>query len=111
MGTYTRQSGNTFNIVNNTSSPTTIATISTLQTQAFSVNYTILRGTAYQTGTVLVASNGGSADLTTSQDYVENESTGVVLSASQSGTTVSLKYTSTNTGIPGIINYSITYLV
>ena len=111
MGTYTRQSGNTFNIVNNTSPPATIATISTLQTQAFSVNYTILRGTAYQTGTVLVASNGGSADLTTSQDYVENESTGVVLSASQSGTTVSLKYTSTNTGIPGIINYSITYLV
>ena len=110
MGTYTRQSGNSFNIVNNTASPATIFTISALQTQAFSVNYTILRDNGYQTGTLLVSANGSTSNLNWSQDYVENESTGVVLSASQSGTTISVKYTSTNTGTPGTINYSITYL-
>ena len=110
MGTYTRQSGNTFNLVNNTASPSTIFTISSLQTQAFSVNYTILRDNGYQTGTVLVSANGSTTNLNWSQDYVENESTGVTLSVSQSGTTISVRYTSTNTGTPGIFNYSITYL-
>jgi hypothetical protein len=108
MGTYVRQTGNTFEIVNNTTA--TIFTVATGQTKAFSVNYTILRGTAYQTGTFLVSSNGSTSDLNWSQDYVENESTGVTLEASQSGTTVSVTYTSNNTGTPGTINYSITYL-
>ena len=108
MGTYVRQTGNTFEIVNNTTA--TIFTVATGQTKAFSVNYTILRGTAYQTGTFLVSSNGSTSDLNWPQDYVENESTGVTLEASQSGTTVSVTYTSNNTGTPGTINYSITYL-
>lgn len=111
MGTYTRQSGDTFEIVNNTASPSTIFTVSTLQTKAFSFNYTITRGSGYQTGTIMISSNGGSADLNWSQDYVENETTGVTLSVSQTSTTVSVQYTSTNSGSPGIINYSITYLV
>jgi len=108
MGTYVRESGNSFEIVNNTTA--TIFTVTTTQTEAFSVNYTILRGTAYQTGTFLVSSNGSTTDLNWSQDYVENESTGVTLSASQTGTTVSVSYTSNNAGTPGTINYSINYL-
>ena len=99
---------NSFEIVNNTTA--TIFTVDTTQARAFSVNYTIIRNTGYQTGTLLVSSNGGSVDLNWSQDYVENETTGVVLSVSQTGTTVSIAYTSNNTGFPGTINYSITYL-
>ena len=108
MGTYVRETGNTFEIVNNTTA--TIFTVTTAQTKAFSVNYTILRGTAYQTGTLLVSSNGSTTDSNWSQDYVENELTGVTLAVSQSSTTVSITYTSNNSGTPGIINYSITYL-
>lgn len=108
MGTYVRETGNSFEIVNNTTA--TIFTVDTTQARAFSVNYTIIRNTGYQTGTLLVSSNGGSVDLNWSQDYVENETTGVVLSVSQTGTTVSIAYTSNNTGFPGTINYSITYL-
>jgi hypothetical protein len=108
MGTYTRQSGSKIDIVNNTTA--TVLTISATQAKAFSFNYTIIRGTGYQTGTVIVSSNGASADLNWSQDYVENETTGVALAVSQSGNNITVQYTSNNTGIPGIINYSVTYL-
>ena len=116
LGTYTRQSGGTHNIVNNTSSPSIIFTVDTTQTKAFSVDYTLVRisggASAYQTGTLLISSNGITTDLTWSQDFVENEPTGVVLSVSQSGTTVSVKYVSSNiVGSSGTIKYSVTYLV
>ena len=108
MGTYTRKTGATVDIVNN--STATVFTISTTQAKAFSFNYTIVRGTGYQTGTVIVSSNGSTADLNWSQDYVENETTGVTLRASQTGNTITVQYTSNNLGIAGTINYSITYL-
>lgn len=116
LGTYTRQTGGTHTIVNNTSSPSTIFTVDTTQTTAFSVDYTIVRisggANAYRTGTLLVSSNGVTTDLTWSDDFVENEVTGVALSVTQSGTTVSVKYTSTNVvGSSGTIKYSVTYLV
>ena len=109
LGTYTRETGNTFNIVAATGSPATIFTVDANQTTAFSVNYTIYRGTAYQTGTIMVSGNGSTTDLTWSQDMVQNESTGVVLSVSQSGTTISVQYTST-AGSPGKFKYSVTYI-
>ena len=109
LGTYTRETGNTFNIVAATGSPATIFTINSTQTTAFNVNYTIYRGTAYQTGTLMISSNGSTTDLTWSQDMVENESTGVILSVSQSGTTISVRYTSTS-GSPGKFKYSVTYI-
>jgi hypothetical protein len=113
MGTYTRQSGATFEIVNNTAAPTTIFTVSTLQTKVFNVNYTLVRGSAYQTGTMMVSSNGGSADLNWSVDYTENESTGVNFLVSQAypSSTISVQYTSNDSGSPGTLDYSITYLV
>ena len=108
MGSYIRQSGSTVNIVNN--STATLFTINALQIQAFSIDYTITRATAYQTGTILVSVNGSTTDLTFSQDYVENETTGVTVSVTQASNTVSIAYTSSNTGTPGTFKYSINYL-
>jgi len=63
----------------------------------------------------LVSSNGSSTNLNWSQDFVENETTGVILSVTQTSTDVFVQYTSTgtgpNSGIPGTLNYSITYLI
>jgi hypothetical protein len=53
---------------------------------------------------------GDSTDLTWSDDFVENTTTGVTLSVSQAGNDVSLDYTTTNLGTNGTIRYSITYL-
>jgi hypothetical protein len=52
-----------------------------------------------------------SAGLVTSDDFVENADTGVTLSVTQAGDTVSLNYVSQNLGLNATINYSITYLV
>ena len=109
MGTYTRQSGIQGTLINDTSA--TIFGIDTTQAIAFSVNYTITRGSLYRTGTLVVSSNDGSGNPTTSDDYVQNGDTGITLSASQTGTTVSVNYTASNLGDPGTINYSTTYLI
>ena len=110
LGTYTRQSGGTATIVDNNTG--TIFELDATQVQAFSVNYTIIRSYFYRTGTMIVASDIGdsSSGVTWSDDYVDNNDTGITLSVNQTGDTVSLDYTSQNLGTNATINYSITYL-
>jgi hypothetical protein len=108
MGTYTRQSGLQATLINNTSD--TIFDVDTSQAVAFTVNYTITRGSTYRTGTLVVSSNNGSGNPTTTDDYVQNSDTGIALSALQAGTTVSVDYTADNTGDNAIISYSVNYL-
>jgi polygalacturonase len=109
LGTYVRESGQIFTLVNNTGSPATITTVDATTIRAFCINYSITRNLTYRTGTVTVTTDG-SATLNYSDDYVENTSTGINLDVSQSGSTVSFTYTSTNTGFPGTLSYSITHL-
>lgn len=74
---------------------------------AFKVDYTIARSTGYRTGTMSIVSGTG---FTYSDDYVENSSTGITLSAAQAGGNVTVSYTSSSTGDDGTIKYSITHL-
>jgi hypothetical protein len=105
-GSYIRQSGSQTELVNTGSD--TVFTFSTDQAQAVLVNYTIVRTAAYRTGTIMIAAGSG---LTWSDDYVENTSTGITLSASQVGTDIYLNYNdAAPTGSNGTINYSINYL-
>ena len=95
--------------------------IDTTVTKAFSLTYTIVRGTGYRTGTMMVSTNSGSSDLTYTEDFVENTGhyqgvstlgspgTGVSLSVSQTSNTVNVQYTSNNS-INGTMTYSITHL-
>jgi hypothetical protein len=101
-GKFIRESGIRSTLINNISTPTAIFT-STLS--AFTVNYTIVRGTSRRTG-VLTVSNVTGVGLSWNDDYVQNASTGIVLSVTQSSGTVSVRYTS-DLSIDGIINYSI----
>jgi hypothetical protein len=122
LGTYVIETGQTIEIINN--STVTIFTINTDVTRAFSVNYTILRGNSYRTGTMMVTTNSGPVDLTYTEDFVENTGhyqgtstlgspgTGVTLTASQVANAASaiLQYTASNSGINGSMTYSINHL-
>jgi hypothetical protein len=112
MGTYIRQSGASDTLINDTGSPTEIFSVNGTTTLAFSVNYTIIRGTAYRTGTLTVATSGADStgDLAYSDDYVENNQTGIDLTVSESTNTVSVNYTSTDIGNNATIKYSVTNL-
>ena len=110
MGTYVRQSGNVVTLINDTTD--TIFTLDATDILAFSVNYTITRDFDFRTGTLLVTSDVGdsSGGLVFTDDFVENNPTGVTLSVSQAGDTISVDYTTTETGVNGTISYSIAYL-
>ena len=109
MGTYTRQSGLTTELVNNSTG--TVITESTSQCLAFAMNYTIVRANYYRTGTLLVSSNTGSGNPTYSDDYVQNGDAGVTLTVTQAGSTVTVSYSTNNSpAVNGTINYSINYL-
>jgi len=121
LGTYVIETGQTIEIQNNTT--VTVFSIDTDITKAFSVNYTIVRGTNYRTGTIMVATAApSSGPLTYTEDFVENTGdytgtstlgspgTGVALTVSQSTNIAILQYTSSNSGITGAMTYSINHL-
>ena len=110
LGTYTIQSGKQATLADATGSATTVFTVDASLIRAFSVNYTIVRGTGYRTGTLLVATDSGATDLNWTDDYNQNLDIGVTLSVTQSSSTVSIKYTTSSTGTPATLTYSITNL-
>ena len=110
QGTYVRQSGTVATLVNNTVSATTIFTVNAVAITSFNINYAINRAGAYRTGVISVTSSGTGA-LTYSDNYSENQTTGIVLSVTQATNTVSVKYTATNSGGNNAnFSYSITHL-
>ena len=104
FGSYTLYNGVTTSLTDNTAAPTTVLTLSR---PSFTVEYRIARGTAFQRGTITVDFNPAGSNLTYTQDYTENASTGVTLSVIQSGTNALIKYTTTSTGQAATFNYSI----
>jgi hypothetical protein len=97
-------------LLNNQASPQVIFTQDVNTTKAFSFAYTIVRGTRYRTGTVLIAAGSDAGPLAFSDSFVENAVTGITLSATQIDATINVTYTSTNTGISGTMSYAITNL-
>jgi hypothetical protein len=108
LGRYARESGRTVTLVNNQSLQPVVV-VSTNYTHAFRMDYTIERDTSYRHGTLTVATNT-SATLSFSDNFTENASTGITLSVSQSGSDVTIEYSSTNTGLTGILTYSLAHL-
>jgi hypothetical protein len=109
MGTYVRDSGLTVSLSNNVITPTNAITYNLGSVVALSINYTIVRGTAYRTGIINITTTG-SGSLNYTDDFTENASTGITLTVTQSGSTVFVKYISTNTGAAASLTYSITHL-
>jgi hypothetical protein len=110
LGTYTRVSG-TKTTLNNDDSGTITTFNSTETGPAFSINYTIVRGAAYRTGTIMVAAStvDSTGDITYSEDFVENSATGVSLGFTEAANIVSFVYVTSNTGDVASLSYSINY--
>ena len=110
LGAYVRKSGIDSTLINNTTA--TIFTINATQIVAFSVNYTISREFNYRTGILTVTSDVGdsSGGLEFTDDFTENNPTGITLTVSQAGDTISVGYTATATGVNGTMYYSVTNL-
>lgn len=97
-------------LLDNTASPAIIFTQNLDTTKAFTVAYTIIRDTLYRTGTLSVVAGSVSGGITYSDDFVENASTGITLSATQIDSTIYVNYTSTNAGFSGSMAYVVTNL-
>ena len=112
IGRYSRETGRTFVLANNQSNQT-VFTVNSANIKAFRLDYTIIRDTGIRTGTMMVAAQDtgdSSQTLSYVEDYTENSDTGVTLSVVESAGTVTVRYTTTNTGLSGILTYSIAHL-
>ena len=116
FGNYTVNAGTTATISDNvTDQP--VFTINTaphgvFTIPAFEVKYMIQRGVYIRTGTyIIVGSTDGSGSLPTPVDAnpVQNGSTGVTFTATETDSIITVGYTSTNTGVTGTLYYSTSY--
>jgi hypothetical protein len=97
-------------LLNNIASPNILFSEDANTVKAFSVNYTIIRGTTYRTGTIMVAAGSISGPISYNDNFVENASTGITLTVTQVDSTINVNYTSTNTGLSGSISYLVNNL-
>jgi hypothetical protein len=109
LGNYQRTAGIDSVLADNNAG--TLVVVSTSTIKAFRVDYTIARGVTFRTGTMLVV-NGATSGFTYTDDYSENASTGVTLTAAEAspGGNITVAYATTATGSAGTITYSITHL-
>lgn len=110
LGTYQRIAGIQDVITDNITA--NLAYVSGTYISSFKMDYTIKRSDYRRTGT-LTAVKGQAATGTGfvyADDYYENGSTGVTLTAVADGANVRVSYTASSTGSDGTINYSITNL-
>jgi hypothetical protein len=110
QGTYVRETGQYFFIEDNFTEA--MFTIDAADVRAFQVNYTVVRDTKTKTGvfTVVASTDGSGGDLSTNDTNVLNIDPGVTLTASESGSVVTVGYISTSTGLTGYMHYSVTHL-
>lgn len=108
LGEYTRTTGVADVLTDNTTEDLFVVNTGLSDPiVAFNIDYTITRSTSYRSGTMSIISGTG---FTYSDDYAENSSTGITLSAAETGGNVTVSYTSSSTGDDGTIKYSITHL-
>lgn len=111
FGQLFQGNGLTFALLNNQSTQPVFSTNNN-NIKAYQMFYTITRFSAVRNGTLTVVSgpDDSTGSLTFTDDYTENDSTGITFSVSQSGSQTQLQYSSTNGGSDGILTYSITHL-
>jgi hypothetical protein len=106
VGKKSVEAGGVVTLNNNTTSVTATGITFTTTQKAQKINYIATRGTTVRNGTFEV--NATATGLTYSDSYTENGADlGLVLSANTSGTTVSVRFTTTNTGTDVTLSYSV----
>lgn len=111
LGTYHRTAGIRDVLSNDQSSAVTLAVVKGNTIGAVSMEYKIQRGTSQRLGTLTVVrgTNTGGTGFSFVDDYVENADSGVVLTAINVSGDIHIKYTTTDTGVDGSINYTISH--
>ena len=107
LGTKTIKSGLNAALVGNQSNVTIFTLTTSTSIESFKIDYSIIRNTGYRTGTLVIASNQGGIPQFT-DDYTENVNLGITLSVTQTGSVISVKYSSL-AGQPATMSYSTTY--
>jgi hypothetical protein len=102
LGAFRRESGLTEVVIGNTVSA---ATIVSSNLPAFSVNYSVVRGTNKRTGIITVA-NDLVGNVIYTDDFNQTAATGVVITVVNNAGTADVKYTAT-AGANGTFIYSI----
>ena len=91
----------------------TVFVINAVTIPAFQVRYMIRRGVYIETGTYNIVGStdgtGASGFTSTPANVVNNGSTGVSFTVSESASTITFAYSTTNTGVTGTVYYSISY--
>lgn len=103
LGNFGREAGLTV-LLGDATVDATLFTIDTSVAKTFVIDYEIVRGSTQRTGRFTVVSDPG---IVFSDDYVDNASTGVLINASQTGSIVTVTYTTSATGNPAFISYSL----
>lgn len=112
IGRYARELGRTFTLANNASNQP-IFSINASNISAFDLYYTITRQNNVRSGVMRVVSqpnDGSTVSQVFSDDYSETFDIGTDLSATQSGETVTIQYSTTDTGASGTLTYSLSHL-
>lgn len=112
VGTYKRVAGIQDVLVDNVSNYA-LMTFDAAYIRAVKIDYTIVRGADVQTGTytIVAGTDSSGTGLTGTDSSINNGSgPGVTFSVTESSDTVTWEYSTTSTGSPGSINYSITTL-
>jgi hypothetical protein len=108
LGTYKRLAGISNTLFDNQTNGTLVEVVTGAnKINAFKIDYTIIRGASYRTGTLTVASGSG---FSYSDDFVENANTGITLTPTPGTGKVTVSYSSTSTGETASIKYSISTL-
>jgi hypothetical protein len=107
MANYERTIGYVTTLVDNTSSATSIFTLSRDRVAGYEINYSIKRGDAVQTGVIKGTLGFGANSGTFDEEYTQSAATGVTFTVTESSGTLSFKYTTTSTGDDATFTYSI----
>lgn len=109
IGQYARLNGLSSTIPDN-SSGTTVTTTNPSVVRAFSMDYTMVRGTAVRHGLFTVSSAGANTQVFT-DDFTETSDIGVILSAQQvSANALNITANTTSSGSNVSLTYSIAHL-
>ena len=122
MGCFTRETGIQESLVSGASSVAlftvdTATPIAKNGFQSFNMQYTIYRLTqgtkAVRTGVLTVVAGGDDSageGIVWSDDYMENEDTGVTLEVTEASDVITVAYSTNSSGFTGTIFYSLTHL-
>ena len=107
LGQFVITAGQQVTLADNTSSSTNITTVNATDVNGFEVDYTIVRGSAERRGTFRCTST---STVFFEDDFTENSSTGVTLSADINSGLVRFRFISTSTGTAATMRFTIKHL-